>query len=55
MKVKEVINKIENNEITWDNINDIQIDDPENLYLLKEYAKINSIGEKTKKIRMNSL
>jgi len=55
LSVKEVIEKIESGELGWNDIEDLEITDPENLDELKTYAKNNSTGEKSKKIRMNSL
>jgi DNA polymerase elongation subunit (family B) len=53
--VKEIIEKIENNEINWDNTYNFKIVDIENIKLLDEYAQTKEILQLALKILINSL
>ena len=55
MTVKECINKIENGEITWDNVYDITIDDKENIGMLEEYSIKKKLLQSGLKTAINSL
>ena len=53
--VKEIINKIENNEINWDNVYEIRISDKENVKLLEEYSELKETKQKVEKLKINSI
>ena len=55
MTVNQVIEKIENGEINWDNVYDIEIIDKENLDKLKDYSEIKKTLQQALKISINSL
>ena len=55
LKINEIIIKIENGEINWDNVYDILIDDIENKSELETYANIKKILQMALKIMINSL
>jgi len=55
MTVNQVIEKIENGEISWDNVYDIKIIDKENINKLKDYSGVKKTLQQALKISINSL
>jgi len=55
ISVNEIIEKIDNDEITWENVYDIKIKDIENLSVLETYANVKDAIQMAKKIQINSL
>ena len=55
MLVEEVIKQIENGNVNWDNVYDIEIDDPENIELLETYSNQKKLLQMALKIAINSL
>ena len=55
LTVNEVIEKIKNGEINWDNVYNIKIKDKENIQLLEDYANVQELTQTSKKIMINSL
>jgi len=55
LKVNEIITKIENSEINWDNVYDIVIEDIENISELETFANIKRLLQFGLKIMINSL
>jgi len=55
LTVNEITKKIENGEISWDNVYNIEIIDKENLDKLKDYSEIKKTLQQALKISINSL
>jgi len=55
LTVNEVIEKIENNEIGWNNVYDIEIIDKENINKLKDFSGVKKTLQQALKISINSL
>ena len=55
LTVNEITKKIENGEISWDNVYNIEIIDKENLDKLKDYSGVKKTLQQALKISINSL
>jgi len=54
LTVNDIINKIENGEISWNNVYDIKIIDKENVDKLKDFSGVKKTLQQALKISINS-